>query len=73
MAISYCRAFKYFYINYYTYKVICNIVGYKYGYIIGKGVLVSISGIILFIVVTEWLKALLTKVVAIKIILCYFT
>ena len=39
--VSCCRLFGYFYINYYAYKVVCSIAGYKYSYIIGKEVLVG--------------------------------
>ena len=41
MAIFYYKSFKYFYINYYAYKIIYSIAGYKYSYIINKGVLVN--------------------------------
>jgi hypothetical protein len=41
LTISYCGLFRYFYINYYAYKVVCGIVGYNYSCIIDKGVLVG--------------------------------
>ena len=48
-------------------------MGYKYDYIIGKGILVSYKWCYIIIVVTKWPKALLVRVAAIKIILCYST
>ena len=41
LAIFCCKLFKCSYIDYYAYKVVCSIAGYKYSCIIDKGVLVG--------------------------------
>ena len=41
LAIFCYKLFKYSYVNYYAYKVIYSIIGYKYSCIRSKGVLVS--------------------------------